>query len=265
MTQSDTKAKPDGETGLQTLYENFHGTTSATDWQRTSSGKLKAWKQCIEYIPAGIFVDLGCGDGSVTEVICAWAGGNCIALDISHEAAKQAKLRGLNIITCDIAQRLPLADSTIDHIFCSDFIEHIVDVDSFLDEVTRVLKPGGYCVLSTPNLAWLPNRLLLLLGLHPLGDELSYRYDISAWFKSQRKFPAGHIHVFSQRALITLLKLHGFKVEKSLGAQMIEAKTLKRWEFPKFANAAILIDRFCSLRSSWSWEMVIKIRKTNIS
>jgi SAM-dependent methyltransferase len=141
-------------------------------------------------------------------------------------------------------------------------VEHLLDVDAFLDEIKRVLRPGGYCVLSTPNLAWLPNRVLLLLGLQPFWVELSYRYEISGLFASERRFPAGHVHVFTHRALASLLRLHGFRVERTLGVRMIEAKTLRRWEFPKWLGAlGFAADTLCSLRPAWSAEVAVKFRK----
>ena len=246
---------------VEALCDRFHSAENSSDWERTSSGKYWAWRKLLETIPQGLFLDIGCGDCSVTQKIIPLVNGRCIGLDVSDQAARIARERGIELVTCDIEQGLPFADNSVDHVFCSDFIEHIVDVDYLLDEIERVLKPGGYCVLSTPNLAWLPNRVLFMVGLHPLGDELSYRYEISGPFREKRKFPAGHIHVFSHTALMRLLKLHGFEIEKCLGAQMIERKTLRRWGFPRWANLAIPVDWLCARRASWSWETVVKFRK----
>jgi ubiquinone/menaquinone biosynthesis C-methylase UbiE len=244
------------------LYGDFHSPKNITDWERTSSSKFSAWKRLLEHIPEGVFVDVGCGDGSITEIIIPLVGSKCVALDISAAAVREVRSRGLDGVKCDVGYALPIGDASVDHIFCSDLFEHLLDVDGFLDEIYRVLKPGGYCILSTPNLAWLPNRLLLLLGLHPFGVELSYRFDISGLFAQKRKFPAGHIHVFTLRALLTLLKLHGFRVEKTLGTSIVDQKTLRRWNFPKWLHAFLItIDRFCELLPSWSSEVVVKFRK----
>jgi ubiquinone/menaquinone biosynthesis C-methylase UbiE len=246
------------------LYEDFHGADNVADWERTSSAKFSAWRKLVEHLPQGVFVDIGCGDGSVTEKVVSIAGGSCVALDISVEAARKARARNLEHQSglCDIGRGLPFRDNSIDHVFCSDLLEHLLDVDTFLDEIKRVLKSGGYCVLSTPNLGWLPNRLLLLLGLQPFWVELSYRFDLSGLFASRRRFPAGHIHVFTLRALTSLLRLHGFTIDRTLGARMIERKTLRRWGFPRWLGVlGFAVDSFCALRPSWSAEAVVKFRK----
>jgi SAM-dependent methyltransferase len=252
-------SKANGTSG--SLYEDFHSPRSVKDWERTSAGKFAAWSRLIEYLPKGIFLDIGCGDGSITQRIAELAGGQSLAMDIAVGAFRGASGLKTQYVICDTSQVIPLSNDSIDHIFCSDLIEHLVDVDVFLDELYRILKPGGYCVLSTPNLGWLPNRLLLLLGLHPFWVELSYRYEISGFFAEKRKFPAGHIHVFTLRALLVLLQLHGLEIEKVLGARMIEKKTLRRWGFPKWVRIFSLLDRFCELRPSWSAEIVVKFRK----
>jgi hypothetical protein len=101
-----------------------------------------------------------------------------------------------------------------------------------------------------------------LLGLQPFWVELSYRFELSGLFASRRRFPAGHIHVFTLRALTSLLRMHGFKIERTLGVRMIELKTLRRWEFPKWLGAlGLAVDSMCSLRPSWSAEVAVKFRK----
>ena len=57
----------------------------------------------------------------------------------------------------------------------SELIEHLVDTDSAVDEVRRVLRPGGVLLLSTPNLAAWFNRGLVGLGIQPVFSEVSLR------------------------------------------------------------------------------------------
>jgi 2-polyprenyl-3-methyl-5-hydroxy-6-metoxy-1,4-benzoquinol methylase len=49
------------------------------------------------------------------------------------------------------ATRLPFPPATFDLSFCLDIIEHIDDDQGFLNEVSRVIKPGGHVVVSTHN------------------------------------------------------------------------------------------------------------------
>lgn len=50
------------------------------------------------------------------------------------------------------------------------------DPDHMLDELYRVLKPKGICILITPNLAAWFNRFALPLGYQPGGLDASLRY-----------------------------------------------------------------------------------------
>ncbi len=70
---------------------------------------------------------------------------------------------------------LPLADGCADAVLFSEILEHLVDPDQALDELRRVLRPGGHLMLSTPNLAAWYNRALLLAGVQPVFSEVSLR------------------------------------------------------------------------------------------
>lgn len=45
---------------------------------------------------------------------------------------------------------LPLADGSFDFVFCASLIEHVAEPERLIDEIARVLRPGGYCYLSFP-------------------------------------------------------------------------------------------------------------------
>ena len=60
------------------------------------------------------------------------------------------------------ATRLPFPDGTFDRIIASEVMEHIPDDLAALDELTRVLKPGGTLAVTIP--AWLPEKVCWALS-----------------------------------------------------------------------------------------------------
>jgi ubiquinone/menaquinone biosynthesis C-methylase UbiE len=57
---------------------------------------------------------------------------------------------------------LPYANATFDVVTATEVIEHLEDYRRVLREIYRVLKPGGVCILSTPNILNLNSRLRFL-------------------------------------------------------------------------------------------------------
>ncbi|MBC8488074.1 MAG: methyltransferase domain-containing protein [Bacteroidetes bacterium] len=55
-----------------------------------------------------------------------------------------------------LAYRLPFEDDFFDLVTTYETIEHIGNVDIFMQEITRVLKPGGLVILTCPNILWEP-------------------------------------------------------------------------------------------------------------
>ncbi len=65
----------------------------------------------------------------------------------------------VDIVDLNIKKELPYQDSTFDIVTATEVIEHLEDFRAILREMYRVLKPGGICVLSTPNILNLNSRL----------------------------------------------------------------------------------------------------------
>ncbi len=164
-----------------------------------------------------MIVDIGCGDGVATAVAAQLNPGHqFVGVDWSADALRQARARGLALIRAGVeGSGLPLASASADVVIMSEVIEHLVDTDSALDEAFRVLKPGGSLLLSTPNLAAWYNRGLLAFGVQPVFSEVSLR----GVFGRPGSQVAGHLHMFTRRALTGLLAARGFDSIKVEGAR----------------------------------------------
>jgi 2-polyprenyl-3-methyl-5-hydroxy-6-metoxy-1,4-benzoquinol methylase len=164
-----------------------------------------------------VIVDIGCGDGSASHVAASLNPGHrFVGIDWSADALRQARGRGLALVKAAVeGSGLPLASASADVVIMSEVIEHLVDTDSALDESFRILKPGGSLLLSTPNLAAWYNRGLLALGVQPVFSEVSLR----GVFGRPGSQVAGHLHMFTRRALIGLLAARGFVSIEVTGAR----------------------------------------------
>ena len=68
----------------------------------------------------------------------------------------------LAVTTNGDALRLPFPDDTFDRIIASEVLEHVPDDQAALDELFRVLKPGGTLAVTVP--AWLPEKICWALS-----------------------------------------------------------------------------------------------------
>jgi len=121
-----------------------------------------------------LLLDLGCGFGrhafegfrrGAQVIACD------MALDELREVrglfdamvtAGEAPPGGLGSCVNGDATCLPFQDATFDRIIASEVMEHIPDDLAALDELTRVLKPGGTMAVTIP--AWLPEKICWALS-----------------------------------------------------------------------------------------------------
>ncbi|CAM5618114.1 SAM-dependent methyltransferase OS=Streptomyces griseomycini OX=66895 GN=FHS37_000655 PE=4 SV=1 [Streptomyces griseomycini] len=109
---------------------------------------------------------------------------------------------------------LPFASASADAVLFSEVVEHLVDPDAALDEIRRVLRPGGHLMLSTPNLAAWYNRVLLAAGVQPVFSEVSLR---GIHGRPGREV-VGHLRLYTARALREFVAASGFTVVRLEGA-----------------------------------------------
>jgi len=171
-------------------------------------------------------VDVGCGDGSATDLVKKLDTRNTvIGVDWSVTALARARARGLLVIQGGVdAPGLPLPDSCADVVIMSELIEHLVDTDAAVEEARRVLRPGGALLLSTPNLAAWFNRALVGLGIQPVFSEVSLR----GVYGRPGHEVAGHLRLFTRRALVAFLAARGFRCERVRGAPYHDTPRLLR-------------------------------------
>jgi SAM-dependent methyltransferase len=123
-------------------------------------------------------LDLGCGDGQLTERIAA-AGGLVTGIDASSNMVAAARARGIDA-SQGAAESLPFADASFDAVFSNAVLHWVRGQDEMMDQVRRVLRPGGRFVAEMGghgNIAAIRvafASVLAHLGHATLGDRGNY-------------------------------------------------------------------------------------------
>ncbi len=214
---------------------------------------------CLEENKKAIYADLGCLDGNTTTIYArkikpSKVFGLDLFTSFLKRGSKEFKIIGKK---CNLNKRFPLEDNSIDVVTTSHSIEHLTDTDNFISEIKRVLKPKGYVVVSTDNLASWMDIFFLILGKQPrTGPTISTKYLVTTnplWWEDGSggvrdvKWPMHH-NVITMKTLELLLTRYGFKVESVQGAGYPPIP------YP-FAKVLIELDLYHSMF------MVIKARK----
>jgi SAM-dependent methyltransferase len=166
-------------------------------------------------------LDIGCGNGEVSDAVGRATGATVVCGDISSEAVGACRARGLEAHQIELGnEQLPFENDSFDLVFMTEVLEHLVYPDRALTDINRVLRTGGSLLLSTPNLACLPNRMLLPLGIQPLFSEVSENRVLGRRLRAfgQGGQTVGHLRLYTRRGLVEMLEMHGYEVQLLRGA-----------------------------------------------
>lgn len=117
--------------------------------------------------PGESILDLGCGDGQLTQRIAA-TGARVMGVDASPEMVVAARARGIEADQAN-AESLPYADGIFDAVFSNAALHWMRNQDAMLAQVRRVLKPGGRFVAEMGghgNIAAIRVALMAVLAHH---------------------------------------------------------------------------------------------------
>jgi len=115
--------------------------------------RFKIYLPYVEPVRDALVIDLGCGRGEWLELLKE-AGISARGVEKNIVALEQCRDRGLEVVESDFLSHLrTLADASVGAITGFHIIEHvsIETLVTLLDEVLRVLRPGGVAIFETPN------------------------------------------------------------------------------------------------------------------
>ena len=205
---------------LKTLFERMF---NAAD----RANQANILRLCRAAVPGGgSLLDLGCDDGGWTlELARAARADRVEGVEVVPQAAAAARARGITVHEIDLNRPLALADAGFDLVHANQVIEHLNDVDLFVGEVYRLLKPGGAAVVSTENGSSWHNLFAGLMGwqifsltnvsgkVAGLGNPLAIQRGAEAFSPTWR-----HKTIMNYRGLKELFAVHGFRDVEVSGA-----------------------------------------------
>lgn len=161
----------------------------------------------------GRCLDVGCGEGRHSLAAYLKPGIDVVGVDLSYADLQTARARiadmeafdpqgCINFLQGD-ATCLPFPDASFECVICSEVLEHIPNFLSVVDELVRVLKPGGRLCVTVPR-AW-PEQI--------------------CWWLSREYYhtPGGHIRIFNRRFLRREISRHGLHCYHEHGAHALHA------------------------------------------
>lgn len=171
------------------------------------------------------YLDLGCDDGEKTIKMAKKINTkNIFGVEIVEQRILEAKNKGIAVSSFDLNKKFLYQDNYFDIITSDQVIEHLYNTDNFIFEIYRLLKPGGYAIISTENLSSWHNVFSLILGFQPFSmanfsSKGSVGNPFSLWKNNENEKTKNltswqHNRLFSFFALKDVFRKFGFKVEK---------------------------------------------------
>ncbi len=159
----------------------------------------------LDSVDTGLrILDVGCNNGFIGSMLLRKKN-DVYGIDIAEHKIRRAKKRGVKAIVIDVEnESFPFRSNYFDIVLLTDVIEHVFDTDLLLQKIYKVLKPGGTLLITTPNVASLGRRLMLLFGINPFL-EYSTRYI------DYVPRPVGHIRYYTHSDLRRQLERNNYR------------------------------------------------------
>lgn len=100
--------------------------------------------------PGQSLLDIGGGTGQIAAELAGYVGRACV-LEPSSGMLAQGRRKGLCLVQ-GIAERLPFPSGSVDRILMVDAFHHLLDQEQAVQELARVLAPGGRLVIQEPDI-----------------------------------------------------------------------------------------------------------------
>lgn len=184
-------------------------------YQRTAEHCVLSILKLLQRDEKASLLDIGCSDGTNTVRYAKAIGTKRIfGMEACHSGSVLALHRSIDVTECDCNSSWPYPDKSMDVIIGNQIIEHLYNTDNFVREISRVLKPNGYAVISTNNLSSWHNFVPLLFGYQPFPCDISNNSSLGKLVKlfSDDAGTFSHMRIFAYQGLIDLWRHYEFEI-----------------------------------------------------
>jgi SAM-dependent methyltransferase len=170
-------------------------------WRAGQQRRLDMILKAADKRIKGKVLENGCGVGMYIEHISPF-GGTVIGLEYDFERATEAHVNSPHILNA-AGESIPLPSSTFDLILSHEVIEHVQDDRAAVQEMIRVLRPGGRVIIFCPNRGYpFETHGIYWKGNYRFGNKLFVNYLPRIW----RDKLAPHVRVYSTNDLADLFE-----------------------------------------------------------
>ncbi len=171
-------------------------------------------------VPEGLGLDLGCGDGILTDILFKRMGRTPRLVGIDPDPLETEAARKYSFyerVHTTGGEAIPEADGTFDYAISNSVLEHIPDLEPVIRELGRVLKPGGQFFFTVPCPGFREN----LAGPMLPGVERDQ-------YLAQLDKRIAHFNYLTSHGWDTLMQRHGMEVTEVTG--YLGKAATRRWE-----------------------------------
>jgi SAM-dependent methyltransferase len=138
------------------FYEEYAQIEAVHWWFEGRRAIFAALLERLHVTKDSLLVDLGCGTGANLRFLAQY--GRVVGLDWGAAAARYARNRTHVPVLRGDVRALPFRSRSVDLVTAFDLIEHIDDDAGCVAEIARVLRPGGYALVTVPAFPWMWGR-----------------------------------------------------------------------------------------------------------
>jgi SAM-dependent methyltransferase len=194
------------------LRQEINSDIYARLWRTSEPAKLQTddysfyvCRQLAAMAGLGKLLDFGCGWGMYLAAARS-VGWDAVGIEVDSAKIDFLSRHGLEAVQGDLLDRL-FADSSFDAVIAQQVFEHLYDPLAYLEEIRRILKPGGILFISVPNYGGLKAKLR--------G---------ASWHMIS---PIAHVRYFTSKTLSRCLTGHGFSIVRKRHLKRFSASPLQ--------------------------------------